>query len=130
MLTQAQAAGYARAQQDMLQLGVNDVFSKVPELKDLAPAERVALDPVNPRFTSMGDYFAALVDAAASKRAEKLAQKQARELAAAMVKDRTAQNRQAAPGLQGPAGQGRDVATFVDVDKMSGREILTRAFAR
>ena len=129
LVTAAQAQGYARAQQDMIRLGIGDVWESVPELKEMSPAERAALDPMNPKFRSMGSYFNALVDVAADRRAEKAANQKAKVLADAMVKDRLAKARKDTPGTQGPTGQGQSVRNLIDVNRMSGREILDRAFS-
>lgn len=127
-LETAQQAGYARAQQDLIRFGIGDIFTKVPELANLSSDERETFNPTNPRYQSMGEYISALVDAAAAKRADKVAESRAKTLAKALVKEELAKIRKNQPSLVGVPGNGVAVDKMIDVERMTGRDLLQKAF--
>ena len=128
VLNQARAEGYARAQQEFVMHGIGDLWQKVPELRDLDADTKRQYDPTLPTWKSMGEYMNAIVDVAAAKRSEKLADKKAKELAKAMTASELNKFRQGQPSPAGVPGHGREVGKIIDVDNMTGKDILRSAF--
>jgi hypothetical protein len=128
VLTRARAEGYARAQQDFVANGIGDLWQKVPELRELDRSEKAKYDPTLPTWKTMGEYLNAVVDVAAAKRSEKLATAKAKELAKAMTADELNKFRKNQPSPAGVPGHGREVGKIVDIDSMSGKDILRAAF--
>ena len=129
VLQQAHQAGYTKAQADFFQLGVGSIWQTVPELKELDAAKKNELDPMNPKFRTYGDYINAVVDVAAGSRATKLAQAMAQDIAKAQTASELTKLRKSAPGYRAPAGPASAPGPIIDLDKMTGDELLKKAFA-
>lgn len=129
VLQRAQAAGYARAQQEFFHLGVGSVFEAVPELKTLDNSKRAELNPMDPKYRTYGEYVNALVDYVANQRAEKLAQSRADAIVQARLADARTKDRKHTPSPRGVPGPASAPGPIIDVDQMSGEQLLRAAFS-
>lgn len=128
VIRQAQAAGYAQAQTRFITEGISSVWNTVPELAQLDDNTKATLNPADPKYTSYGAYMNALIDTAASVRAEKQAKTLAKGMADARVADEVNKLRKGLPNVQGVSGPAGSPGPIIDIDRMSGAEILNAAF--
>jgi len=128
VIRQAQAAGYAQAQTKFITEGIASVWQTVPELSQLDETAKAALNPADPKYTSYGAYMNALVDAAAAVRAEKQAKTLAKTMADARVADEVNKLRKGLPNVQGVSGPAGAPGPIIDIDRMSGSQLLEAAF--
>jgi uncharacterized protein with von Willebrand factor type A (vWA) domain len=128
ILNGARAEGYARAQQEFVLHGIGDIWNQVPELKGLDAQTKAQYDPTSPTWKTFGEYINAIVDLAANKRSEKLAGTKAKAIAEAKTRDEMNKFRKTQPNPAGAPGNGSAVGKIFDVDKMSGKELMRRAF--
>jgi hypothetical protein len=118
VLQQAQAAGYAQAQTRFLTEGISSVWTSIPELAQLDDAQKAQLNPADPKFTSYGAYINALVDAAATVKA----------MSDAQVADQVNKLRKGLPNVGSVSGPAGAPGPIIDIDRMSGTELLNAAF--
>lgn len=128
IIQRAQAQGYARAQQEFFQNAVGSVWQTVSELKTLPEDKRRALDPTNPEFRTYGDYISRLVDTVSNLRAEARAKEMADKIVEARLADERTKSRRENPGPRGVPGPASGPGPIVDLDKMSGEELLRSYF--
>lgn len=126
---QLRAEGYSKAQMDFLRQGIGSVWEAVPELKDMDPQERQKFNPTDPKFASYGDYMNTVIEHVANARAEKLAAKRAEKLAKVQTRAALDEFRKSQPNPAGVPGAGSAPGRIIDVDKMSGKQILEAAFS-
>lgn len=129
VLTQAQQSGYARAQQDFFNHAVTTVWTNVEELRSLPESEKRALDPTSPEFKTYGEYINRLVDVAATKRAEARASVLAEDLVTARVASELAKLRKGEASPRSVSGPASGPGPIVDVETMTGSQLLTAAFS-
>ena len=128
-LNRFRSEGYAQAQMDFLRSGIGDVWQKVPELKGMDVSERQKFNPTDPKWGSYGEYMEAVINHVANARAEKLATKRAEKLAKAKTSQALDEFRKAQPNPSGVPGAASAPGRIVDVDKMSGKDLLRAAFS-
>lgn len=124
----AEQAGFERAQQEFFNMAVTSVWSDVEELKSLPDAKRAELDPANPAYNTYGKYISAVIDTAAAARAVKIAEKMANEMVEAKMADRLSQMRKAKPSPATVSGPSKPPGPLVNLETMSGDQLLKAAF--
>ncbi len=127
-LNNAKQEGYNAAQQDFMNLGIGDIWNQVEELKSLPEADRQSLDPRSSQFKSMGEYVSALVDTAATIRADKLVQEKAQKLADTMVQEEMREFREKQPNPEGVSGPTSPPNRDIDYENATGLDLLKKAF--